>query len=152
MKLSEKTLSTVRVGYLHANGKLALVHEQKHKQAGTVQWATLHELPQLACRFTGRLVLHNRAAVRLVLSARAIRAAEPRLEHGSDNTRRLGIPYGYVSLQIGPTEFEDCVHVPVFSNLVTSDFTVQPEHEWQEPDSPTRWAGYPVAENVRQPA
>jgi hypothetical protein len=144
MKLSERLLKTVQTGYIYGNGKLVLVHREDHKEAGTVEWCTIHDASKIKRSFQGRLVLHNRGTVRLVLSALAIRAAAPALEHGSPNCKKLGVPYGYVSLQFGADEYYDSVSYPVFINLVGGDFTVQPEADWQEP-STYRWGSYRIA-------
>lgn len=144
MKLAERLWKTVQLGYLYGNGKLVLVHRENHKEAGTVEWCTIHDASSIKRAFTGRLVLHNRGTVRLVLTARRIKAQAPALEHGSPNCKRLAVPYGYVSLQFGADEYYDSVSYPVFTNLVGGDFTVQPDNDWAEP-STYRWAGYRIA-------
>lgn len=144
MKLSEKLLKTVEHGYLYANGKLVLIHRQSHKQAGSVEWVTIHDASDIRRTFGGRLVLHNRGAVRLIAAARSVRAQPPALEHGSENTKRLGIAYGYVSVALAADEYSDTVHFPVFANLVSGDFTPQPENDWTEQETPQWWASYRV--------
>jgi hypothetical protein len=145
MKLPQKILRTVRRGYLYGNGKLVLVHSEQHAKAGTVEYCSIHDASSIARHITGRIVLHNCGAVRLVMNAVRIRAALPTLAGGSPNTQRHGIPYGYVSLTFGPDEYNDTVSFHLFTDLVCGDFTYQPDSDWCEQTSAERWAGYPIA-------
>jgi hypothetical protein len=145
VKISEKILKSASIGYLYGNGKLVIIHRQPHKQAGEVQWASIHDASDVKRDFTGRLVLHSRGLVRLMLAARCVRAQVPTLENGSENTRRLGIPYGYVSVSLGEDSYSDAVHFALFTNFISCDLTYQPENEWTEQDNAERWAGYRVA-------
>jgi hypothetical protein len=144
MKLTNKQLRDVRVGYLYDNGKLVLVHEESHKKAGQVEWVTIHDTG-LRLDFEGRLIFHHRGTVRLLNIAStehtAIRARAPSLEHGSENTKARGIAYGYVTVIVGPDQYHDSIHFSL-SELVSGDFTLQPENKWVEPEG--RWAGYPI--------
>ena len=144
LKLSDKFLSDVSVGYLYANGKLVLVHKSTHKQAGTVAWVTVHDT-ETTCAFDGRIVLHQRGVIRLALQAVRIRAKECSIERGSENTKERGIAVGYVSIQIGPEEYYDSVHFNTFDQLLSSDFTYQPKNAWIEAEYAGSWGEYRIA-------
>lgn len=148
MKLAESFFKHAAIGYLYANGKLVIVHRQPHKHADTVEWITIHDASSINRHFTGRIVLHNRGVVRLMTLARRVRAQTPKVEHGSTNTQRLGIPYGYVSVALGAgDEYSDSVHFGLFETLMGSDLTYQPEKDWIDPENPERWGGTRIAAN-----
>lgn len=143
LKLSDKLLRNVRCGYLYANGKLVLVHEDRHPKAGTVEWVTIHETP-VHCSFTGRIVLHRCGPVRLVLQALRLDVHEPSVDGGSENTRRRNLAIGHVTVTLGPETYTDALFIPIVDGL-SSDFCYQPENVWTDLEVPTRWAGYEVS-------
>jgi hypothetical protein len=147
LRLSEKLLKDVRCGYLYANGKLVLVHETAHPKAGTVEWATIHDTG-IGCAFTGRIVLHRTGPVRLTLTALRVQATAPAVEHGSENTKRRNIAVGSIALTLGPQCYQDAVYIQIIDGLA-SDWCYQPELVWTEQETPSRWAGYNVAQEAR---
>ena len=132
MKLTKTMLEHFRCAYLYANGKVVIWHTQDHKNAGSVEWVTIHD-SGIKCSFQGRIVLHRRGTLRLVAQASFVKAKEPCYESGSEATKKLGISVGYVDLAIGD-EYTDHVHINVIDCLC-SDFTVQHANVWTEPDS-----------------
>lgn len=141
--IPERTLKTVRCGYLYANGKLVLVHETKHDKAGSVEWVTIHDTA-ISCAFTGRIVLQRSGTVRIVIQSKRVEAHDLSISNGSDNTRARGLALGHVSLQVGPQSYNDYVYIPLVDGLA-GDWTYQPANSWAALETPTRWAGYAVA-------
>lgn len=142
-RIPEKTLKTVRCGYLYHNGRLVLVHEEKHAKAGRVEWVTVHQT-DIRCNFPGRLILSH-GAIRLAILATGIEAKEPDISHGSDNTKARAIKVGYVSLLVGPRQYDDRAYIPMIDGL-SGDWQLQPHNAWLEPESPYRWGGMPVVD------
>ena len=146
MKLSEKILKNVDLGYMYAvDGacKLVLRHSENHALAGKVEWVTIHDCP-IKARFDGRIVLHRRGVVRLALSATTIDAKEATVDRGSENTKSRGIAVGSINFLLGTDQWQDSYHVNLLDGLISSDFTYQSETKWVEPEF-SRWADYQIA-------
>lgn len=71
--------------------------------------------------FTGRLVIHE-TGILPAMEGAAVRAAVPAIEHGSENSKRLNLAVGFVSIENGQGPF----HVSILECL-SGPFTYQPD-------------------------
>jgi hypothetical protein len=141
MKLSDKILKDVRCGYLYSTGQLVLVHEGRHAQAGSVEWATIHDTG-IKCRFTGRIILQD-GAIRLALAALEVAAQENSVEHGSENTRKRNLAIGHVGFRLGPQYYKDNIYITTIDGL-SSQVTYQPNVSDVFASDASTWADYRV--------
>jgi hypothetical protein len=146
-KVTQVTLRDVRYGYLYDTGDLVLVHEVHTPKLGKQEYVTLHRYAG-RCEFKGRIVLHTRGAVRLALYASAIRAEEPNVASGSNNTRDKNQKVGYVTFHLskdGKGWYSDTVTLYELPGLLSGDVTVQPNSAWEAPEEySSKWGVWPL--------
>ena len=139
--------------YLYADGHAVVVHSKDDRQAGKVQWVTLHESIDVRAMFPngkGRIIVKGPASMAMLLAAIAVAPSEPSLIAGSENTRKRDIPVANFAFNFGHGN----VHIPSFPGLISWDFTYQPEYSetWDDLAEKYHWcdynitARYPVAQ------
>jgi len=142
-KIPAKFLKTARFLYLYGDGHAVLFHEKSDKDAGTVEWTTLHrtagvrvDLPHGA----GRIAI-KRDAIPFVLMANAIRANGPSVEQGTPHTKALNIRASCIALH-GPMG-EWLIHTT--PDLIGADITYDPDMTELYPTKPIAcWGIYRV--------
>ena len=143
MSISAKILKTARTMYLYGDGHAVIIHEKNDKQAGRVQWATLHESIGVKADFTGRLIISHAGAMAMLLASDAVRCTEPSITHGSENTRKLNIAVGNVSFDFGA----GYTHFNLLDGLISCDFHYQADDKeaWADIADSYHWADYTVS-------
>lgn len=118
---------TAYCGYIYADGHAVLLHQESHPKAGEVQWAEIWEKLPVRCDFVGRIVFHNpRHDMRLALAVNAerIRATEPSIDHGSENTKRHNLRVASFEIDVKDGSY---LHWTMLPDLISSGITYQPE-------------------------
>ena len=158
-------LTNLTAAYLFADGHVICLREHTVKLAGkrttTLEYAELFEhWTKARLRFEGRIVLHRHHAaafLKLAKLATEIRATEPALSNGSDNTRNRGLRYGSLSFELDG----DVVDIPIFSDgtdlggyhssICSNGYTYQPRNvetwaESTENGTATHWCSHTIWE------
>lgn len=114
-------------GYLYADGHAVMLWKKNDKDAGEVQFAEVWEKLGPVCHFDGRLVIHNPTLFfRVVQNAKRVDASEPSLKHGSENTKKMGIAVGYVTVGFSESRYFDSISFSVLDGILSGDFCYQP--------------------------
>ena len=122
-----------------------MLYEKTDKDAGRIRYAEVVEKLGPICSFKGRLVLHHGGLFNLIRKAHTVRAVEPSLSHGSDNTKKKGIEVGYLELVMS-ADWQDSVCFYYMPGLISSGHTYQPNSEVETFDpQATHWNGDRVA-------
>ena len=122
MKISQRELKTSVNAYLYSDGHMVLRHRKRDKDAGEITWVTIYQNVGIKAMFKGRLVI-DKGALPFVLHSSRVDAREPSFDRGSENTKKLGLNVGSVSLYNGS---DYGFHINLFDTLISSDFTYQP--------------------------
>lgn len=132
---------TFRTSYLFQDGHAVVIYEKPDKHAGKVEWCEIIQKLGPVCLFTGRIVIPTLALFELTRKALHVRAKPPEINMGSANTKRLGIPVGYVRLQMIRDQYDGDVTFQLMPSIISAPFTVQPENA--EPFDPNAryWGG-----------
>lgn len=112
--------------YLYEDGHAVLVYEKIDPDAGRISFCEVHEkLVEGNCGFTGRLIFsrYDSAMLDICKKAHAIRAHEASLDSGSDNTKRLGISYGYLEIWLSNDKTLNFTELP---GTISGSYTYQP--------------------------
>lgn len=157
MKLPESILANVACSYAYNhNGavSLALLHREQHaKTKVRIEWITIHAT-DIQAEFAGRIVIHRRGALRILLASNRVTAKPCTIEGGSENTKKHGIPVGYISFQLGRDRYDDSFHVNLMDGMISTDFSYQPES--RDTLDPTiehdTWGMYQVVNQQRKAA
>jgi hypothetical protein len=132
--------------YLYADGHSVMVYEKNDRDVGRVQFVEIHERwTDGACSFKGRLIFgrYDSAMMDLCKKAISIQAHEPSVDGGSDNTKRLGIAYGYLTIYISN---DKALHFCEMPNLISGSYTYQPNTAESCPSpSESHWGNYRIA-------
>ena len=138
--------------YLFSDGHAVQVFEKSDPDAGRLQFVVITErFTTAACEFSGRLIFgrYHEAIVQLLRTARRIRAQEPSLDAGSENTKKAGIPVGALTVY---NQHGD-LHWSSMPSLISAPFTYQAGAHYDEAFDPhaTIWAMHPVSRIIRVP-
>ena len=90
--------------YLYADGHAVVVHSKDDRQAGKVQWVTLHESIDVRAMFPngkGRIIASGPASMAMLLAAIAVRPSEPSLYNGSEITKKRDIAVANFAFNFG---------------------------------------------------
>lgn len=152
--IPKRLLKTARTLYLYADGHAVIWHEQTHKQAGHVDWVTLHETLGVETAFEqGRITsgLHGAPAVLAMLDrCERINFKPADLAKGSKITKERGISIASLLLNFGG----GWINIPTLpDSLISGPFTYQPEkcEEWAEVRDAHSWSGMRVSEIFHKP-
>lgn len=119
-------MKTLRCSYLYADGHAVLLHQKRYKDAGEVEFAEIHEKwTEAHLGFKGRIVFNSPELLRMAKRAVRIEAQEPRLDHGSQNTKEKGIAVGHLVFTFG--EYSDYLCLTTMPNLISASWTYQPD-------------------------
>ena len=149
MKIKKSELKTSETAYLYSDGHMVLVHRKRDNDAGYVNWVTIYEKVTCNPHFEGRLIIKD-GALPFVLNATSVRATEASVKGGSDNTKKMGISVGCITLINGTGK-------PFFINtmpeIISSDFTYQPDifETFEQVKDAYHWCNYTVKEVYREP-
>jgi hypothetical protein len=118
--------------YLYADGHAVILYEKTDRDAGTVEFAEIHERwTDARLDFKGRLCFsryESAGFMRLAKLAKLIHATEPSTERGSENTRRLGIPVGSLEFNFDAHQYGgDCAHFKSMPSVLSAGYTYQPD-------------------------
>jgi hypothetical protein len=118
--------------YLYADGHAVLLYEKTDRDAGTVEFAEIHEKwTDARLDFKGRLCFsryESAGFMRLAKMAKLIQAKEPSTDRGSENTRKLGIPVGSLEFNFDRNYYGgDCAHFKSMPSVLSAGYTYQPE-------------------------
>jgi prepilin-type processing-associated H-X9-DG protein len=133
--------------YLFADGHAVELYEKTDKDCGRVQFAEITQRwTKARCNFTGRLIFgrFRTGIAHLAKTAYSIQATTPSITHGSDNTRKLGIPVGYLEIAVKPGCSVSFYDMP---SCISGEYTYQAGDNYGETFDPslTSWSGIPVA-------
>ena len=146
MKL--KILKTAAAGYIYSDGHAVIVHREHHPRVGEVEWVEVFEKIPAAVRFTGRIVFSHPdkdRRFRLAWDAREICASTPSTNHGSENTKKLGLNVGSFSLNFADGTDLYWITMP---DVIHNGLTYQPDNRdtfdatWEAGCS--RWCGHRI--------
>lgn len=139
----------VECAYLYADGHAVLLYEKSVRLGANVtrlEYAVIHEKwTDAHLSFKGRLVFSRGGAAALLAlckQASAIRAVEKSVEHGSQNSKAMGVAVGSLSFDMksgGHLYFYDL-------SILSGQFTYQPEIVEVFDASARKWSGHPVSE------
>ncbi len=133
--------------YLFADGHAIACYEKRDKEAGTIQFVEIHEkFTDARLSFKGRIIVsrYNQALIDLMKRAKSIRADMPALSHGSDNTKKLGILVGNLTLEM-ENHSGRCLYFHDFPGTLSGSYTYQDNVEETFNPDITRWSGHNVA-------
>lgn len=141
--------------YLYADGHAVVLYEQTVKLGNSkteVEYAVIHEKwTEAHLGFKGRLCFSRYdglAMLNLCKRASTITAHEPTTEHGSENTRKLGLSVGSLSLNFPDGSY---LHWTTIPGLISAQHTYQPEHVDAFDGDRSTWGMCKVAEIKRAP-
>lgn len=151
--ITAKHMKTIRTLYLFADGHAVAWHMKKDREAGEVEWVTIHESIGVYATFDcpdggGRLIVSGRAAVAMLLASQGVRCKRASLENGTPNTRRAGLEVSSVAFDFGHGD----VYFPQIPSMMGEDFTYQ--HglcfgaKWEDVRGLHRWGDMPVSECI----
>lgn len=121
MKLSDT--KDMAYAYIYFSGDTVIVH-RKRIGAAEVEHATVHIGAFTVHRGLGRLVVHGREIMAMLLKSRWIGWQGPSVTHGSPLTKERGIRIGCVYMDFGAGE----TWLHTFPDLISCDLTIQEDH------------------------
>ena len=135
-----KLAKTAHCGYIYEDGHAVVVHQENHSKAGHVEWVEVYEKIPGHCSFKGRIVFHHMhydRLFRMAMEAQNIRCSTASTENGSENTKKLGLRIGNLSL-----EFKDGgnLYWTLLPDILSNGITYQPE--FTESFNPEWKSGY----------
>ena len=122
-----KLPKTAHCAYIYEDGHAVVIHQQRHDKAGDVEWAVVYEKLDIHCQFTGRIVFHHLRYDRLfqeAANAYSLRASTPSVESGSENTKRMGIRVGNLTVE---SKDGKSLYWTLMPDLISNGITYQPE-------------------------
>ena len=132
------------VTYLFADGHAVQLFEKQDKDCGSICFAEVFEkFTDATLAFEGRIVIgrYSGGLAHLLKSAESIRAAEPKIDAGSQGTREKGIPFG--TLEVGTKHGSLYFHD--MPGTISGPYHYQPENGETFDAGIARWSDYPVA-------
>lgn len=139
----------LETAYLYGDGHAVLVYEKQDRDAGTVRFVDIVEKFGPEVLFEGRVILKG-GMIDLVRSAFEVAASDPTRERGSDNTRRLDLRVGYLTVR--PKKHSEPVSFVTIPDVLTENFTIQTEVHGEFGDDSERatWDDMPVRKVIRE--
>jgi len=129
--------------YLYEDGHAVILYEKHDRDAGTVEFAEVHEkYCDARLDFKGRIVFGRYGAagfLRLARMAKVITAKEPSTDRGSQNTQRLGIPVGSLEFDFEGNHGCDCAHFNTMPTILGDGYTYQPDINDKFDDNLSSW-------------
>ena len=124
MRPIQKRLRTV---YLYPDGHAVAMWEKRDRDAGTIEWAEIHERwgPAVGIQ-TGRLILNGQLAL-LVRGARAVNARPASIDAGSESTRAAGLALDTLEVLPQGAGIDWPVHFHNVPSMLSGPWTFQPD-------------------------
>ena len=140
-------MKNLKCTYLYADGHAVQIYSKRDPDAGEIEFAEITEKFTTAkIRFSGRLVFHwgHDALADLCRKADRIDASEASIENGSEASRRIGQPVGY--LTIYPSKDREIgLHFYDLPGLLSGAYSYQPDTEEKFNPNLTVYGAYRVS-------
>lgn len=126
----ETIMKKLTCSYLYADGHAVLMYEKEDKDAGRITFCEIYEKwTNARLSFTGRLIFgqFDQEMLKLAKRATSIVAHEASIDRGSDNTKKLGIPWGSLEFRMSGGYWGNGLHFSEMPGLISGPYTYQPK-------------------------